>query len=457
MTGSANTKKRSDRGRMTMNEIVEQYAKEFRSFEARLNGETGGPVHALRKQAMESFASKGFPTTAEEDWRFTNIGPVAKRSFLPAARPSHRYTREDVDRLAAPAANRLVFINGFFQPSLSDLPDMAHAIVANLADAKKDHAERIGSVLGRSVSGTENAFTALNTSFMTDGFCLILPKGVVLGQPIAMVYLTAGDEKDFSVHPRNLIVLEEGSSATILEYFAHEAENAYLTNSVTEIVLGPNARLEHDKIQLESMSSFHFAAMHVHQARNSTFVSNNIALGAAIARTDVVAVLDDEGSACTLNGLSVGNGTQLIDNHTTIDHAKPNCNSWEMYKAVLDGEARGVFNGKIFVRKDAQKTDAKQTNKTLLLSDAAVIDTKPQLEIFADDVKCTHGATVGQLDDEQVFYLRSRGISDADARDVLTFAFASEVIDEMHFDSVKQRLESIIHARLDEGRRRQTS
>jgi Fe-S cluster assembly protein SufD len=269
--------------------------------------------------------------------------------------------------------------------------------------------------------------------------------------------MSAGAEKDFSTHPRNLIVLEEGASATILEYFVHEAGDVYLTNSVTEILLGPQSRLEHDKVQLESLRSFHVASSVVHQQRGSTYVSNNIALGASIARTDITAILDDEGCECTLNGLSLGNGRQLIDNHTTIDHASPNCNSWEMYKAILDGHARGVFNGKIFVRKDAQKTDAKQTNQTLLLSDDAMIDTKPQLEIFADDVKCTHGATVGQLDDQQIFYLRSRGISEADAKDVLTFAFASEIVQQVHFDSVREKLESIIHRRLGEGRTEEQS
>jgi len=438
---------------MHMNEIVEQYTKEYRSFESRLNGETGGPIHAMRTKAIGTFADLGFPTKRDEEWRFTNIAPVLSRPFRPAAAlPAHSYTRKDVDRLAAPAANRLVFINGYFDASLSDVPAVEKGILGNLADIKRSHGDRIAALMGKGVTGAENGFTALNTSFMSDGFCLILPKGCALDEPVAMVYLSTGSEKDFSTHPRNLIVLEEGASATILEYFANEAENSYLTNSVTEIVLGKQSRLEHDKIQLESGRSFHFAAMHVRQSRSSTYVSNNIALGGSIARTDITAILDDEACECTLNGLSLGTGTQLIDNHTTIDHASPNCNSWEMYKAVLDGESHGVFNGKIFVRKDAQKTDAKQTNQTLLLSDTAVIDTKPQLEIFADDVKCTHGATVGQLDEESIFYLRTRGISREDARDVLTYAFAREVVAEMHFPSVQERLENIIHDRLYEGR-----
>jgi Fe-S cluster assembly protein SufD len=441
-----------------MNEIVEQYKKSFESFESRLNGETGGPLHALRTEAMGNFSDLGFPTLKNEEWRFTNIHDAVSKPFLPSlAAPSHTYTKADIDRLAAPARHRLVFLNGYLDEALSDMPVEEGAIVGNLSAIKKEHPERVLGLLGKNVRGTENGFTALNTSFMSDGFCLILPKGIALQEPVAIVYLSTGDAADFSTHPRNLIALEAGASATILEYFTHDIEGSYLTNSVTEIVLGEQARLEHDKIQLESLAAFHFSTVHIHQSRGGVYVSNNIALGGSIARTDITALLDDEGCECTLNGLSLGNGKQLIDNHTTIDHAKPNCHSWEMYKAVLDGKARGVFNGKIFVRKDAQKTDAKQTNQTLLLSDEAVIDTKPQLEIFADDVKCTHGATIGQLDDEQIFYLRSRGISEEDARDLLTFAFAGEVVAEMHFDSVKERLEEIIHARLDEGRSTHTA
>jgi Fe-S cluster assembly protein SufD len=257
----------------------------------------------------------------------------------------------------------------------------------------------------------------------------------------------------FLISPRNLVVIGKGSQTSIVESYVSLTDSQYLTNAVTEAAVGDGAVLEHDKLQDESIKAFHVAMIHARLGAKTTFTSNSIALGGAIVRNNVTALLDAEGSECTLNGLSLGTAAQLIDNHTTIDHAKPHCASHELYKAILDGKSRGVFNGKIFVRPQAQKTDAKQTNKTLLLSDEATIDTKPQLEIFADDVKCTHGATVGQLDAEQLFYLRSRGIDETAARDILTFAFASDVVSRVHVDPLRGQLEAVIHQRLDEGRK----
>ena len=239
---------------------------------------------------------------------------------------------------------------------------------------------------------------------------------------------------------------------SIVETYAGLSDNLYFTNAVSEIILGPGAVVEHDKLQVESGKSYHIGTIHVRQQERSVYTGNSISLGAAIVRNTVTCVLDGEVAGCTLNGLSLGTEKQLVDNHTVIDHASPNCTSHELYKSVLDGRAKGVFNGKIFVRKDAQKTDAKQTNKTLLLSDDATIDTKPQLEIFADDVKCTHGATVGQLDDEQVFYLRSRGVGIGEARDILTYAFASDIIARVHVMPLKEQLEGMLRARLRQGR-----
>jgi Fe-S cluster assembly protein SufD len=252
--------------------------------------------------------------------------------------------------------------------------------------------------------------------------------------------------------PRNLIVTGDNSKVSIVESYVARSQDVYFTNAVTEMLVGENAVIEHDKLQLESGRAFHIATAQIHQRARSTFTSNAISLGGSLVRNNVTVVLGAEGIESTLNGLSLATGTQHIDNHTTIEHAQPQCASHELYKAILDGEAKGVFNGKIFVRKDAQKTDAKQTNKTLLLSDGATIDTKPQLEIFADDVKCTHGATVGQLDEEQIFYLRSRGIGLDAARDLLTFAFASDVINRVHVEPLRAQLDRVIHARLRAGR-----
>jgi Fe-S cluster assembly protein SufD len=287
---------------------------------------------------------------------------------------------------------------------------------------------------------------------MKDGAFISVPDGVILEESIHLFFVATGTGPSL-ITPRNLIIIGKGSQASIVESYVSLTGSQYFTNAVTEVVVGDGAVLEHDKLQDESSQAFHVAMIHARLGAKTNFTSNSIAFGGAIVRNNVTALFQAEGSECTLNGLSLGTATQLIDNHTTIDHAMPHCASHELYKSILDGKSRGVFNGKIFVRPLAQKTDAKQTNKTLLLSDEATIDTKPQLEIFADDVKCTHGATVGQLDPEQLFYLRSRGIDEMAARDILTFAFASDVVSRVHVDPLRLRLEAMIHQRLDRGRK----
>jgi Fe-S cluster assembly protein SufD len=256
----------------------------------------------------------------------------------------------------------------------------------------------------------------------------------------------------YAAQPRNLIVVEPDCQLKIAEIYLSLAKNTYLINTVTEIFIGENSIVEHNKVQIENLNAYHIGTTHIKMNTLSNYTSNVISLGGSIVRNNITSVLEAEGAECTLNGLSLGTGTQLIDNHTVIDHAKPNCKSHELYKSILGGASKGVFNGKIFVRKDAQKTDAKQTNKTLLLSDDATINTKPQLEIFADDVKCTHGATIGQLDAEQIFYLRSRGIGETAARDILTFAFAEDVVNRITIEPLRRQLTSIIQERLDKSR-----
>jgi Fe-S cluster assembly protein SufD len=294
-------------------------------------------------------------------------------------------------------------------------------------------------------------FVTLNTAFLQDGAFVYLPDGVDLDDSIEILFI-ATETKPALISPRNLIVVGRKSRVSIVETYVGTTDVAYLTNAVTEIVAGDESVIEHDKLQNEQLNSYHVAMIFACMGSRAQFTSNSIAFGGSIVRNNVSVILDGERSECTLNGLSLGTGKQVIDNHTTIDHAKPNCASHELYKAILDGAARGVFNGKIFVRPDAQKTDAKQTNKSLLLSDDATIDTKPQLEIFADDVKCTHGATVGQLDAEQIFYLRSRGIGEVEAKDILTFAFAGDVVARVHVEPLKRKLEMLVHGRLDQGR-----
>jgi Fe-S cluster assembly protein SufD len=292
-------------------------------------------------------------------------------------------------------------------------------------------------------------FVALNMAFLDDGACIQVAAGAVVQQPIHVVFLAQNGSRSMMAHPRVLVVLGANSQASIVETYAGPPGARYFTNTVTEIVLGENAVLDHYKLQYESDEAFHVGAIHVRAERSASCTSHSVSIGGALVRNDVVAVLDGEGVECTLNGLYVADAHRLVDHHTTIDHARPHCGSREVYKGILAGHARGVFNGKIIVRPDAQKTDAKQTNRALLLSEDAVINTKPQLEIFANDVKCTHGAAVGQLDDEALFYLRSRGLSDREGRRLLIHAFAADVLNRLPLAAVRSGVEDRLRQQLE--------
>jgi len=431
------------------------YRSRFEEFEQGLNGESASGLHKLRRDAIDRVASLGFPTNRHEEWRYTNISPILKANFKPILSVhSAVVTKADVERFAFGTRHRLVFVNGFFSKELSTDDALPHgAFCGSLANALRSNHTVAHQHLGRYAKYDDNSFSALNTAFLRDGAFIFIPDGAVIEDSIHLLFIAAGSEPAL-ISPRNLIVIGKNSQVSIVESYVAVTRETYFTNVVTEIVAGDHSILEHDKLQDEAREAFHIASIHAYQGAQTNFTSNSIALGGSIVRNNVTAILDAEGSETTLNGLSLATGTQLIDNHTTIDHAKAHCASHELYKSILDGKSRGVFNGKIFVRKDAQKTDAKQTNKTLLLSDNATIDTKPQLEIFADDVKCTHGATVGQLESEQVFYLRSRGIDEITARDILTFAFASDVVNRVHVEPLRDQLESLVHSRLDQGRER---
>jgi Fe-S cluster assembly protein SufD len=318
--------------------------------------------------------------------------------------------------------------------------------VASLGRNFETNPEQVEPHLAQYASYRGHAFTALNTAFLEDGAFVSIARGKVVEEPIHLLFLSTTHGEGAVCHPRSLILAGEGSQATVIESYVGTGDDVYFTNAVTEIVAGPAAVVDHYKLQRESEEAFHVATLQVQQARNSTLSSHAVTLGGALVRNEVNAVLDDEGCTCTLNGLYLAAGRQHVDNHTVIDHARPRCTSHELYKGILDGQAHGVFNGKIYVRQDAQKTDAKQTNQTLLLSEDATINTKPQLEIYADDVKCTHGATVGQLDDEALFYLRTRGIDKEAARHLLTYAFANDVISRVKVAPVRAHLEEFFLA-----------
>lgn len=429
----------------------------FEVFEKSLNGGSTSHIHAIRKAAMERFAKVGFPTARDEEWRFTSVAPIASSNFKPVLDlvPNNVTLNALQNHIVeGMGPSRLVFINGHFSRDLSTLGSFPNGVkVKNLSEALKTENGFVNQYLTRYARYDENAFTALNTGFIHDGAFVFVPDGIVIEDPMYLVFVSTEFDGSFVSHPRNLIVAGRNAHVKIVEHYMSLAKNSYLTNAVTEIVAGEQSIVEHTKLQGESLKAFHIGSTYVRQDASSNFTSHSISFGGAIVRNNIMASLDAEGCECTLNGLSLSTGQQHIDNHTTIDHAKPHCNSHELYKSILDGKSKGVFNGKILVRKDAQKTDAKQTNKTLLLSDNATMHTKPQLEIFADDVKCTHGATVGYLDAEALFYLRSRGIGVDAARDLLTYAFANDVTDRVKIEGLRDYLNRVLHAQLEQGRR----
>ncbi|MBI4546547.1 MAG: Fe-S cluster assembly protein SufD [Ignavibacteriae bacterium] len=435
---------------------IDWYLSSFRLFEESLNGKAASQIHSIRKDALARFAALGFPTTKNEEWKYTDISPLTKYHFKPMLKYSlEGLTARDVEQFTFHnlPSFRVVCVNGHFSEQLSTLSGLPHDVrIESLTDMLQSDSDIIREYLGKFVSYENDTFIALNTAFLHDGVFISIPNNTILKIPIHMIFISMESDSEFVSHPRSLIVTGKNAQVSILESYVNLTDRTYFTNTVSEIVLGENAVLEHNRVQLESTRAFHIATIQTQQERNSNFTANSLIFGGSLVRNNLNSVLDGEGAECTLNGLYLGTGSQLIDNHTTIDHAKPHCPSHELYKGILSGKSKGVFNGKIKVRKDAQKTDAKQTNKNLILSDDASIDTKPQLEIFANDVKCTHGATIGQLDEDAIFYLRSRGVSLEKARDILIYAFASDVIDRIKIEALREQLHEIIHDRLERER-----
>jgi Fe-S cluster assembly protein SufD len=412
-------------------------------------------VFPLRKAAMARFMELGFPTLRDEDWRFTNVAPIAQLPFKPVL----NYSRAGVETAALKKysfanlkGSRLVFVNGHFSSELSNiLPQKDGIKINNLAAAWATDSALIEKHLARHASFENNAFTALNTAFFQDGAFIHVPAGKTVVEPVHLLFISTALETGAVTHPRNLIIAEAHSKLTVIQSYVSTANGAYLTNAVDELVLGESATLELCKFQDESAEAFHIAAIHAHLGRSCNIIAHSIATGAKLSRNNIRTSLADEGVECVLNGLYLTRDEQLADHHMIVDHAKPHCNSHEYYNGILDGRSKGVFHGRILVRPDAQKTDAKQTNKNLLLSDDATIDTKPQLEIYADDVKCTHGATVGQLNEESIFYLRARGIGRETARRMLIHAFAGEIIDRIRYTPAREEMDKIVWDRLEQN------
>jgi Fe-S cluster assembly protein SufD len=411
-----------------------------------------GPV---RKAAIAHFADQGFPTTRHEEWRYTNVAPITRTPFRlvgPTVRPvTLQMIRPFL--FAAPADTRLVFVNGHFDPDLSAIGSLPEkATLASLANLLETEPDTLRPHLARYASFENSPFTALNTACFEDGAFLHVPRGFVLERPVHVLYVSAGGAEPVAAYPRTLIVAEEASQLIVVESYASLDESPCFTNAVTEIVAGDGAVVDHCRLQRESDAAFHIGMVRTHQQRDAAIRSHAFTLGGGLTRNDVHAVLDGEGGDLDLDGLYIGRGRRHIDNHLRVEHAQPHCNSREFYKGILEDESHGVFTGRIIVHKDAQKTDAKQTNMNLLLSGNAQIDSKPQLEIFADDVKCTHGATIGQIEETELFYLRSRGIPERDARSLLIYAFAAESIARVKVAPVRDTLERLLFAGAAEDR-----
>ena len=407
------------------------YLSSYQQFEKSDAGRRHPWLRQLREDAITRFERMGFPTTHDEGWRHTNVAPISKFPFRPAVRDFDGLTARELGSLTFGDDDscRLVFINGAYSEELSRAGALpSGTLVKNLATALETERGLLGPYLARLASFESNPFVALNTAFLADGAFVHIPRKTVLDQVLHLVFLSTSRGEASVSHPRNLILVGDDCQASIVESYGGLDHGSYFTNTVTEIVLGNNASLDHCKLQRESEDSFHVGTLQVLQERNSRLYSHSISLGGALVRNDLNTVMNGEGCDSTLDGLYVTRGRQLVDNHTCIDHARPHCDSRELYKGILDDQSRGVFSGKIIVRKDAQKTNAKQTNKNLLLSEEALANTAPELQIFADDVKCTHGATIGHLDEEQLFYTRSRGIGAEAARTLLTYAFASDIL-----------------------------
>jgi len=423
----------------------------FARFEKMAPGREHAWLRTLRQDGFARFSELGFPTVHDEDWRFTSIAPISRTAFQLAE--STKVSRRDLKPFEIPgAAGQLVFVNGSYSPELSSLGRLLKEVrVRSLAEVIKNEPDELQPHLGRYGAFDGDAFIALNSAFLAEGGFVHIPRGVVIEEPICLLYVSTGNRAPAMAHPRNLVVAEDHSQVTVVEDYVSVNSGVMFTNVVTELYAGEDAVVAHYMIEREDMHALNVSTLRIQQKRNANVESHSVLLGGALVRNNVHPVLAGEGGECLINGLYIGKGRQHMDNYMLVEHAKPHCNSRQFYNGILDEQAHGVFHGRIIVHKDAQKTDAKQTNRNLLLSDEAQIDTKPQLEIYADDVKCTHGATIGQVEENALFYLRSRGLDEVAARRLLLYAFASECLERMRTGPVRNYLEVLTTSWLPEG------
>ena len=411
-------------------------------------------LREMRRRSFARFESEGFPTVKNEEWKYTNVSAIAKAKFSPVmtangtslSQTSSRFTYEETKKSV------FVFVNGIFRGDLSTIEALPASVSAlGLDEALRDdaHQSLIRQSLEQDSIEEQNSFTLLNTALFAGALFIKIPHGVEIETPIQLQFVSeaVNGETPAAAFPRVVIIAEPNSAATIIEsYRATDDTRAYFTNAVIDLLVGDGARIQHYKVQREGGRASHVARTRAELGSSSVYDTTTINLGAALSRHDINVRMDHEGASCSVDGLYMIDGHQHTDTHSVIDHRQPHCTSHQLYKGILDGKSRAVFNGKVFVRHGAQRTDAQQTNKNLLLSDEAQVDTKPQLEIFADDVKCTHGAAIGQLNEDEMFYLESRGINPALAKNMLTYGFAEEVIEKIKIDSIKRELdEAVLH------------
>jgi len=432
---------------ITLSTTENGYAKGFTEFKKTAPGKGIGWLESIRESGISKFSELGFPGPDNEDWRFTNVTPIARTAFGMDRNGLPQVTQDTVSQFTFPGlkCSLLVFVNGRYQPELSAATELPDGVkVLNLAEAVENEQDLTKERLSSYASFDKEAFTALNAAFMEDGGFIYVPDNTVLPNPVHLLYITTGSDHPTITNPRNLFVVGKNSEADVVEQYVSLGEGVYFSNVVTELVIGENSTAGHYLIERESKKSFNVSTLRVQQDKHSNLRSHSVLLGGALVRNNVHPVLAGEGCDSLINGLYMPSGRQHMDNYMVVEHASPHCDSRQFYNGILDGRSRGVFHGRIIVHEDAQKTDAKQTNRNLLLSDNAQIDTKPQLEIYADDVKCTHGATIGQMDQDAVFYMQSRGIPEDTAKDILLSAFTSGTLESMRIEQIREYCENLV-------------
>jgi Fe-S cluster assembly protein SufD len=435
-----------------MTPTMERWRADFETVAGNGAGSAPEWLKALRTGAMTRFSAMGFPTTKQEEWRFTSVQPIADTAFaLPHVPRAEAPSARTIATLELCEARRhlVVFVNGRYSGALSSITGLPAGVrVGSLAEAMRVEGELVQHHLGRVAPADDRPFASLNTAFLVDGGFVHVPAGVRMDEPVQFLYLTVPAGEPIVSHPRSLVVVDRSARCVIVETYAAYGDGQYFTNAVTELVVGDGGRLDHYRIQRENEQAYHVATTATIQGRDTVLNAHPVALGGALARHDISMVMNGENGYGLLNGLYILGGRQHADHHTTIDHAQPHCESHEYFNGVLDDRAHGVFNGRIIVRPGAQRTDSKQTNNNLVLSEDARADSQPQLEIYADDVKCTHGATLGPIDEKAMFYLKSRGIAPAEARSLLTYGFGAEIIDRMEIAPLQAQLDRLVRHRL---------